>query len=86
MLNIEELRKLLEDAFKKSVEEEKIHEVEKLSDSEEQEERRRKRKEWNQTYYELSNEVQMSLNKLEILLQEEEKLIKDDKSLSEDKK
>jgi len=28
----------------------------------------------------------MSLNKLEILLQEEEKLIKDDKSLSEDKK
>ena len=86
MLNIEELRKLLEDAFKKSVEEEKIHEVEKLSDSDEQEERRRKRKEWNQTYYELSNEVQMSLNKLEILLQEEEKLIKDDKSLSEDKK
>ena len=86
MLNIEELRKLLEDAFKKSVEEEKIHEVEKLSDSEEQEERRRKRKEWNQTYFELSNEVQMSLNKLEILLQEEEKLIKDDKSLSEDKK
>ncbi len=86
MLNIEELRKLLEDAFKKSVEQEKIHEVEKLSDSEEQEERRRKRKEWNQTYYELSNEVQMSLNKLEILLQEEEKLIKDDKSLSEDKK
>jgi hypothetical protein len=57
MLNIEELRKLLEDAFKKSVEQEKIHEVEKLSDSEEQEERRRKRKEWNQTYYELSNEV-----------------------------
>ena len=86
MPNIEELRKLLEDAFKKSVEEEKIHEVEKLSDSDEQEERRRKRKEWNQTYYELSNEVQMSLNKLEILLQEEEKLIKDDKSLSEDKK
>ena len=57
MLNIEELRKLLEDAFKKSVEQEKIHEVEKLSDSEEQEERRCKRKEWNQTYYELSNEV-----------------------------
>ena len=53
MPNIEELRKLLEDTFEKSVEEEKIHEYEKLSDSEEQEERKRRRKEWNQTYYEL---------------------------------
>ena len=32
--NIEELRKRLEDIFKKSVDEEKIHEDEKLSDSE----------------------------------------------------
>ena len=51
MPNIEELRKSLEDTFKKSVEEENIHENEKLSDSEKQEDRKRRRKEWNQTYY-----------------------------------
>ena len=64
MANIEELRKRLEDAFKKSVEEEKIHENEKLSDSEKQEDRKRRRREWNITYYELSSDVSMSLNKL----------------------
>ena len=64
MPNIEELRKRLEDAFKKSVEEENIHENEKLSDSEKQEDRKRRRREWNITYYELSSDVSMSLNKL----------------------
>ena len=64
MPNIEELRKRLEDTFKKSVEEENIHENEKLSDSEKQEDRKRRRREWNITYYELSSDVSMSLNKL----------------------
>jgi len=45
-------------------------EYKKLSDSEKQkelEERRHRRREWNQTYYELSNEFLMSANKLESL-------------------
>jgi len=54
----EELKKLLRENVEIKTDDNKI-----LSDPEkkkEEEERRRRRKEWNQTYYELKNEVLMA--------------------------